>query len=60
MTAFLPAVLDELEYRVGVLTPAGSDELLITASSGRDALLAAESTAGVLRVDTVSAVIDRH
>jgi len=53
-----------LEYRVAVFTPAGCDELLIEAFPGPDALQrvveAAESTPGVVRVDTVSAVIDRR
>lgn len=51
-------------YRVGVLTTTGSDEFVIEAFPGRDALLrvleAAESIPGVVRVDTVSAVDDRR
>lgn len=57
MTVAMP---DELDYRVGVHTPAGDVDLVITASSGQDAYLAASSTPDVLRVDTVSAVIDRR
>ena len=53
------AVLEQT-YRVGVLTPDGDAELVITDSSGLDALRAASSTPDVLRVDTISAACDRR